>query len=152
MNTEQLYIFFSFLLTGFVIGVLFDIFRILRKSFRTLDIITHIQDFVFWILTGAILLFSIFTFNAGELRGYIFIAIILGFIMYLLILSKYFVLFATKFINFEKKLLSYPIKIVAIFLQNKIFLFLTNKIKDIYTKSSKMKPRNNKSDKISEKN
>ena len=151
MSVEQLYIFGSFLLTGFSIGILFDIFRILRKSFKTWDWITYIEDFLFWILTGLILLFSIFTFNEGELRGYIFIAIMLGIILYLLILSKYFIWLATKIITLVKKIIFYPIKVCANFLQKHIFLPLNIKIKEIYTKISKINVRNNKNDKISEK-
>ena len=88
---NEIYIFLLFILTGMSIGILFDIFRILRKSFKTIDFITYIQDFLFWLLAGAILLYSIFSFNNGELRGYIFIGVILGIILYMLILSKYFV-------------------------------------------------------------
>ena len=74
-NLNQLYTFLIFILVGMVIGITYDIFRILRKSFKTIDIITYIQDFLFWIITGVILLYSIFTFNNGELRSYIFIGI-----------------------------------------------------------------------------
>ena len=77
----QFNIFINFILTGFIIGILYDVFRILRKSFKTLDIVTYIQDIIFWILTGIILLYSIFTFNNGELRGYIFIGILSGVVL-----------------------------------------------------------------------
>ena len=51
MITNQGIIFLIFVLNGFVIGFLFDIFRILRKSFKTTDTITCIEDILFWILT-----------------------------------------------------------------------------------------------------
>ena len=70
---NQAYLFVIFILNGFLIGILFDIFRILRKSFKTKDWLTYIQDILFWILTGFIVLYSIFRFNNGELRGFIFI-------------------------------------------------------------------------------
>lgn len=70
---NQAYLFVIFILNGFLIGILFDIFRILRKSFKTKDWLTYIQDILFWIITGFIVLFSIFRFNNGELRGFIFI-------------------------------------------------------------------------------
>ena len=38
---NQAYLFLIFSLNGFIIGVLFDFFRILRKSFKTKDIITY---------------------------------------------------------------------------------------------------------------
>ena len=56
MILNQAYIFLIFVINGFLIGILFDIFRILRKSFKTKDIITYIEDILFWILTGLLLL------------------------------------------------------------------------------------------------
>lgn len=88
-----------------VIGITYDIFRILRKSFKTIDIITYIQDFLFWIITGVILLYSIFTFNNGELRSYIFIGILLGLILYMLSISIFFVEICTKIICSIKKVI-----------------------------------------------
>ena len=72
---EQLLCLIAFTVTGIVIGVLFDVFRILRRSFKTADWLTTLQDILFWILAGFITLFSIFKFNNGEIRSYIFIEI-----------------------------------------------------------------------------
>lgn len=109
---NELYIFLLYILTGISIGILFDIFRILRKSFKTIDFITYIQDFLFWILSGIILLYSIFSFNNGELRGYIFIGVIIGVILYMLIFSKYFVKISVTIINILKKIIYTPIKFI----------------------------------------
>ena len=65
MIINQANLFLIFTINGILIGLLFDIFRILRKSFKTSDIITYCEDLLFWILTGLLLLYSIFTFNAG---------------------------------------------------------------------------------------
>ena len=51
MVSNQAYLFFIFIVNGILIGLLFDFFRIARKVFRTNDIITYIQDILFWILT-----------------------------------------------------------------------------------------------------
>lgn len=87
---NQAYAFIVFILNGFLIGLLFDIFRIFRKSFKTPDFITCLEDFIFWIITGLLLLYSIFKFNNGELRIYIFLGVILGAAIYMLIFSKFF--------------------------------------------------------------
>ena len=83
---NQAYTFIIFVLNGFIIGILFDIFRILRKSFKTPDVITYMQDIAFWILSGLIILYSIFKFNSGELRLFIFIGVLLGIWAYILVL------------------------------------------------------------------
>ena len=43
-------------MNGVIIGILFDFFRILRKSFKTPDFVTYIEDVIFWILTGLLTL------------------------------------------------------------------------------------------------
>lgn len=118
---NQLYIFLCFFLTGVIIGILFDIFRILRKSFKTWDIITYIQDFIFWILTGIILLYSIFTFNNGELRAFVFVGILLGITLYILLISKYFVKTSVKIVSIIKEILYFPINKIYNFTKKYIF-------------------------------
>jgi len=119
MVTNQAYLFLIFIINGILVGLLFDIFRILRKSFKTSDIITYIQDVLFWILTGFILLYSIFTFSNGEVRLYMFLAVFLGCLIYMLIFSKHFIKINVKIILILKgmlgkiiKILIYPIKII----------------------------------------
>ena len=115
---NQAYIFFVFILNGFIIGILFDIFRILRKSFKTSNLITSIQDIFFWILTLFILLYSIFKFNNGELRLFIFIGIFIGVLLYMLIFSNLFIKINVFIINIFKKIFNYIIIIPIKFIIN----------------------------------
>lgn len=103
---NQVYAFAVFILNGFLIGVLFDIFRILRKSFKTPDLITYLQDIVFWILSGSMLLYSIFKFNNGELRLFIFIGVVLGTLIYMLVFSKLLIKVSVYVINLIKTILN----------------------------------------------
>ncbi len=102
---SQLYSFAIFILNGILIGLLFDIFRILRKGIKTADIITAIQDITFWLLSGTLVLFSIFKFNNGELRFYIFIGLMIGILIYLLVFSNVFIETSMFFINIIKKII-----------------------------------------------
>ena len=112
---NQVYVFIIFIINGLLIGFLFDIFRIFRKSFKTPDIITYIQDVAFWIIGGVLLLYSIFKFNNGELRIYIFLGILLGFLLYMLIFSKIFIKISICCFNITKKIINtiiIPIKYI----------------------------------------
>ena len=100
---NQAYIFFIFILNGLIIGILFDIFRIMRKSFKTSDFRTNLQDILFWIFTGLILLYSIFRFNNGELRAYIFLGVFIGVALYMLLFSKIFIKVNLWFIDLSEK-------------------------------------------------
>ena len=106
MITNQSYLFLIFTLDGFIIGILFDFFRILRKSFRTSNLVTYIEDILFWILTGILVLYSIFTFNNGEIRFFMFLGIIIGITMYMLLLSNYIVKINVYIIKVIKKIFS----------------------------------------------
>ena len=101
-SINQLYTLFVFILSGAVIGILFDLFRILRKSFKTHDIITYIEDMLFWILTGLFLLYIIFKYSFGQLRIYMFVSLIIGIVIYFLTISKYFIKLNVKTIRIYK--------------------------------------------------
>lgn len=110
MITNQAYIFIIFVIVGIIVGIIFDFFRILRKSFKTKDFVTYIEDIVFCILTGLILLYSIFKFNSGEIRIYMFLGVLIGCSLYMLTISKYFikvnVFILTAITNILKKIIS----------------------------------------------
>ena len=97
MLVEQVYVFGWSILTGAILGILFDLFRGLRwEGIR--DVWVYIQDVIFWIVTAVIIIASAFLMNQGEIRGYMLIGYILGAGFYMLLLSKY-VLGTLKFVN-----------------------------------------------------
>lgn len=163
ISANQAYLFIVYLICGVIIGVFFDIFRILRKSFKTSDFITYIEDIIFGILTGIFLIFMLFIFNNGELRFFIFLAMLLGMAIYLLTISKYFIKLSVNIIVIIKKLiikiisiLLYPIKKTVEILKKHVlksilrpFRILTINIKNIkMTKETKAKNKLSKKDKI----
>ena len=118
MVVNQASLFLIFALNGVIIGLLFDIFRILRKSFKTSDIITTIEDIIFWILTGFVILYSIFVFNNGEIRFFMFIGIFLGVMLYMLLLSRYIIKVSVTIISVVKKVLGFIFKILIFPIQS----------------------------------
>ena len=154
MVTNQVLLFFIFIINGIIIGLVFDFFRILRKSFKTKDIVTYIEDILFWIITGFILLYSIFTFNNGEIRIYMFLGAILGCLIYMLLFSKFIVKVNTQIIIFLKNLIKkitsiifYPIKLLINLLKkafNKPVSFIIINAKSIFKKINTNKKSNKK--------
>ena len=114
MITNQAILFLIFSINGIIIGLLFDFFRILRRSFKTHDIITYMQDVLFWVLTGFILLYSIFTFNNGEIRLFMFLGVALGVIFYMLCLSSYIIKVNVIIIKFLKNIIIKIFGIISI--------------------------------------
>lgn len=114
MVGNQIQLFFIFIINGLLIGLLFDFFRILRKAIKTSDFITYIEDILFWIFTGLIILYSIFTYNNGEIRLFMFIAILVGIIIYMALISKFIISANMLIINTVKKIFSTIFKIIKI--------------------------------------
>ena len=119
MASNQAYLFLIFTLNGMIIGLLFDVFRILRKSFNTNDLLTYIEDIIFWFLTGIIILFSMCKFSDGELRGYTIIGIAIGVTIYMITISTYFIKVSVFIVNIIKNIVgkifgivTYPVKII----------------------------------------
>ena len=143
MAGNQTYLFIIFTIVGIIIGILFDIFRILRKSFKTKDIVTYIEDILFWILTGIIILFSMYRFSNGELRFFMIIGILMGTLIYMITFSKYIIKISVFIINLIKKIIVYPIKVVKRILKKiiirPIFIICINFKKNIINFVKKIK-------------
>lgn len=110
---NQAYIFLMFIINGILLGIIFDMFRVSRRSFKTSDMVTYIEDIAFWIISGVITLYFIFFFNNGQIRLYIFLGIILGVAFYILTLSKYFIKINVAIIGFIKEIVSKVYHIIA---------------------------------------
>lgn len=61
--SDELRLFLIFCISGIIIGIFFDIFRIIRRTFKISDIHTYIEDIMFGIVTGIFLIFIIFIYN-----------------------------------------------------------------------------------------
>ena len=113
MAQNQAFLFLVFTLTGVIIGVLFDFFRILRRTIKTSNIITYIEDVLFWILTGLLVLYNIWYFNNGEIRLYMFLGIILGVLIYMSTLSNILIKIFSKILQIIIKILELPFKTIT---------------------------------------
>lgn len=117
-------LFVMYIAGGIIICILFDIFRALRKSIKTSDTITYVEDAIFWIITAVFLIYLIFVLNSGNLRIYNFIGLFLGVVIYYLTVSKYFMKILVKILTFFKKVIS---KILVILLIPARVIFKINK-------------------------
>lgn len=85
--STQLYAFGIVMLAGISLGVLFDVFRVIRGLLRPGLFATPLLDLLFWAACTPVLILYLLLANWGELRGYVFIALILGFVFYKLFLG-----------------------------------------------------------------
>lgn len=145
MVEDQALIFIVFTFTGILLGILFDFFRVFRRTFNTIDFITYLEDILYWILAGIIVLYNIWFFNNGEIRFFMIIGIIMGAIIYSLLFSSILIKIETMLLTKLKNIIMFFYKIIIIPKEKiiKFFAFYTSKINII------AKKQNNKSSKIS---
>jgi len=146
--SSQVVVFFWCIFGGIIIGLLFDVFRLSRRIIPTSDVLTYIEDIVFWLLVGAVVLATIFQCNQGQLRGFVFLGMFLGAIFYFMLFSNLVMRFISLLFAFFKKIiisvvnfLRKPIKIFIKIIEvpTKWFLELVKKnYRKIYSKSKKI--------------
>lgn len=74
-NFSQEQVFIFFFIIGIIIGIMFDIFKVSRKAFKTPDLITFIEDIIFITISGILTILGILKLNGGEIRFFLFLGI-----------------------------------------------------------------------------
>lgn len=84
----QVRTFFFMLIFGFFSGLLFNIYQRIVYRFGFKKSVLHISDLLFGILLGSLGFLLLICINHGNLRFYVILAIILGFIIYSLLFNN----------------------------------------------------------------
>jgi spore cortex biosynthesis protein YabQ len=84
----QSFVFMFTVYGGIIIGILYDIYRVLKGSRRGDRFITSIWDIIFLAAAMLVVLWALFSSNYGDIRAYVFIGFIVGFFLYDRILSR----------------------------------------------------------------
>lgn len=144
---NQLTTFLIYIISGMAICIFYDMFRVLRKSIKTSNLVTYIEDAIFGIVVCIFLIWLIFKVSFGELRSYIFIGLILGGIIYLLTFSKHFITINVRILTvFKKVILKIFTPIIKVIKKPIIFIYVnTKKMYNKALKSNLHKVENNES-------
>lgn len=85
---SQIFTFFYALILGVVLSVFFDFFRIIRISYKHNNIFVFIEDIVFFLISTFLTFMFLMSRCNGEFRTYVISAILIGFFIYRISLSK----------------------------------------------------------------
>lgn len=88
-NTDNLISFGYSILTGIIAGILYDIFRAFRYTWKARKNLKYIGDLVFWFLVTIFFFLISLRILDGILRGFLFIGFFAGGTFYFLTISKY---------------------------------------------------------------
>ncbi|MGE5614074.1 MAG: spore cortex biosynthesis protein YabQ [Bacillota bacterium] len=115
----QVYAFLCSVAGGMAIALLYDIFRIFRKTVKTGVLAAYIQDLLYWLIVAVIMFMTIYYSNDGELRAYLFLGAFLGVLLYALAFSRIVMESSMLIIRAAAKLfklifliISYPIRLI----------------------------------------
>lgn len=85
---EEVALFGICVLLGMGLACIYDGIRIFRLLFRHWEWILDLEDLAYWILTAWLVFATLFRYNRGTLRGYAFLGMFLGVIVYMLTISR----------------------------------------------------------------
>lgn len=89
MNADgQIDTFVITVVTGMLLGLTFDFYRVLRTFFRLRWLLTSLADLGYWLLATGVVFLALLFGNWGELRMYTFIGLALGAFGYYRLLSR----------------------------------------------------------------
>lgn len=104
--------FLIFFVEGMIFSVLFDFFRGIRINFKSGNIATLIEDFIFLTITSLFLTYTVIFISNGIIRIYIFIGLGLGSGLYFLTISKKCVIIFKNIIRLFKSFFTFLLKFV----------------------------------------
>lgn len=84
----QSYVFSFTIYGGIIIGVIYDIYRVLKGGKHGDRLITSVWDVLFLLSVLLVAIWAIFSSNYGDLRFYVFLGFAVGFFLYEKILSR----------------------------------------------------------------
>lgn len=125
-TTNQAWVFLAMCAVGGGLGILFDLFRLLRKALRPGTGLTGVTDIVFWILVSLGLFGALFYINSGQIRWFEPAGVLIGAGIYFLSLSSIISYVMEKVARIIFKIFTFLLKIVLtplLFLY-KMILFL----------------------------
>lgn len=84
---------------GFIVGLLYDFFKVFRTVVLRSKKGIFIQDILFFLIIAVITFLFLLSINGGRFRFYIFVALAVGFAVYFFTFSSFFFGFSLKFLE-----------------------------------------------------
>lgn len=89
--SEQLYAFGLTIVGGIAMGVLFDLFRVIRKGAGRRGLWATVLDVTYWVLATPMMIAVLWRANHGELRFYVVLGVGIGSLLYNALVSPFVV-------------------------------------------------------------
>lgn len=127
---DEMELFVVCLLLGAVLAFIYDGVRVFRLLFHHFDWVVDLEDLIYWVFTGWLVFRTLFYFNRGALRGYAFLGLFLGVLLYVLTISRLFLFLVGKLLPYWDKGKIYLAK-PFVFLHNFVRKALKNAVTEV---------------------
>jgi len=110
----QAWLFSATILVGAAIGLLYDIFRIFRKTAPHTGLAVQLEDLLFWLTATGLTFYYMLHRNSGEIRPFALLGIGLGLVLYFATISRLVLVVFVSVVNYIKKVVAVVIKILLV--------------------------------------
>jgi len=119
----QAWLFLGTVAAGFVIGFVYDIFRIARKTANHKTWLVQLEDVLYWTIASVIMFYFMLRQNYGEVRFFAIVGAAIGMLLYFNSLSSVIIKVSVTVINFVKNVIFAIIRIILVPIRILIQLF-----------------------------
>lgn len=121
--TVQFYTILSMILMGIFVGVAVDTYGRFMHPSRW-SILLFLSDILFWIVQGLLIFFVLLKVNEGEIRFYIFVALLCGFAMYRALFQTFYNYFLTVLIRLIRTVIQFTLNVTRTIVVKPIQTFI----------------------------
>jgi len=129
--TQQSVVFLFSCVVGGILGVFYDVFRIIRIAFNSKWLSIFFQDLIFCVFSAFSIILLIFYTNSGTVRWFSLLGCFMSFVIYHMTVGRLIMFASKKIIEFIKKILAFICNITVIPLK-KFILFMFKQIKRLF--------------------
>ena len=122
--TQDASAFYATIYGGLIIGLLFDMYRVIKSNFKVFKYISLVFDALFWILVTLVIFVTVDAIESFELRYYHFVALFIGFVLYYNTISKLVLTIMNKIIYFITKFLGKTIHYIVSISNNLYYVII----------------------------
>ena len=109
---------------GLLIGLLFDFNRAIKNNFKIIRKLSVIFDVLFWVMSILIIFTTVNTIEFYDLRYYHFIALIIGFILYYGIMSRFVLRVLNTVITTTKSIITTIARYIILVSESLCYVFI----------------------------
>ena len=121
---QDLFYFYGTIYGGLLIGLLFDINRAMKLNFKIIKNTSLIFDILFWLVSTIVIFITINKIEFFELRYYHFIALLIGFLLYYIIISKFVLYLLNTIIGVLKSSINYIFKYIKLTIESIYYVLI----------------------------